>query len=58
MPTVVNENSAPKKPVARLSPEELGKLAQRLIDETDPQEVERLKAAFVHGWYGAEAPHA
>jgi hypothetical protein len=36
----------------RLSPEEIGALAQRLIDCTDPAEKEALREALFRGWYG------
>jgi hypothetical protein len=36
----------------RLSPEEIGALAQRMIDCTDPVEKDELCEALVRGWYG------
>lgn len=35
-----------------LSGEELGVLAQQMVDATDPAEVERLKAEIIRGFYG------
>jgi hypothetical protein len=35
-----------------LSPEEIGALAQRFIDCTDPAEKEELREALFRGWYG------
>jgi hypothetical protein len=37
-----------------LTGEELGELAQRMVDATDPAEVERLKAEITRGFYGEE----
>ncbi len=37
-----------------LSGEELGVLAQQMIDATDTNEVERLKAEITKGFYGVE----
>lgn len=37
-----------------LSGAELTELAQRMVDATDPAEVERLKEAIVKGFYGEE----
>ena len=36
----------------QLSGEELGVLAQQMVDATDPAEVERLKAEITKGFYG------
>jgi hypothetical protein len=36
----------------RLSPEEIGALAQRFVDCTDPAEKEELREALFRGWYG------
>ncbi len=36
----------------RLSPEEIGTLAQRMVDCTDPVEKDELCEALVRGWYG------
>jgi hypothetical protein len=36
----------------RLSPEEIGELAQRMVDCADPVEKEELCEALVRGWYG------
>ena len=38
--------------VRQLSPEELGELAQRMVDAEDPAEADRLRAALVKGFYG------
>ena len=38
----------------QLSGEELGVLAQQMVDATDPAEVERLKAEITKGFYGDE----
>ena len=37
-----------------LSGAELGKLAQQMVDATDPSEVERLKTEIIKGFYGDE----
>ena len=37
-----------------LSGAELGKLAQQMVDATDPSEVERLKEEIIRGFYGVE----
>lgn len=36
----------------QLSGKELGLLAQRMVESTDPAEIERLKAALTRGFYG------
>jgi hypothetical protein len=36
----------------QLSGDELGKLAQRMVDSDDPVEIERLKSAMTRGFYG------
>ena len=36
----------------QLSGDELGMLAQQMVDATDPDEVERLKAEITRGFYG------
>jgi hypothetical protein len=36
----------------RLSPEEIGALAQRMVDCTDPVEKDELCEELVRGWYG------
>ena len=38
----------------QLSGEELGVLAQQMVNATDPGEVDRLKEALVKGFYGEE----
>lgn len=38
----------------QLSGEELGVLAQQMVDATDPAEVERLQAEIMKGFYGDE----
>jgi hypothetical protein len=35
-----------------LNGEELGRLAQRMVDSDDPAEVERLRSALTRGFYG------
>jgi hypothetical protein len=41
----------------QLTPDELGKLAKRMVDAKDPAEADRLKEEIMHGFYGDE-PHA
>jgi hypothetical protein len=36
----------------QLNGEELGRLAQRMVDSDDPAEVERLRSALTRGFYG------
>jgi hypothetical protein len=36
----------------QLSGEELGRLAQQMVDSNDPREVERLKSEIMRGFYG------
>ena len=36
----------------QLSGEELGRLAQQMVESSDPKEVERLKAEIMRGFYG------
>ena len=36
----------------QLSGEELGRLAQQMVDSNDPQEIERLKSEIMRGFYG------
>jgi hypothetical protein len=36
----------------RLSPEEIGALAQRMVDSTDPAEKDQLREELIRGWYG------
>lgn len=36
----------------RLAGNELSALAQRMVDSNDPAEVEKLKSALTHGFYG------
>ncbi|MBM3884194.1 MAG: hypothetical protein FJ387_31560 [Verrucomicrobia bacterium] len=38
-----------------LSPEELGALAQRMVDARDPAEADRLQEEIVRGFYGPES---
>jgi hypothetical protein len=38
-----------------LSPEELGALAQRMVDAQDPAEADRLQQEIVRGFYGPES---
>jgi hypothetical protein len=40
-----------------LSPDELGRLAERMVETPDPAEADRLKEEIVRGFYGDE-PHA
>ena len=40
-----------------LSPEELGKLAKRMVEAKDPAEADRLQEEVVRGFYGGR-PHA
>lgn len=42
---------------AQLSPEELGQLAQRMVEAKDPAEADRLQEEVVRGFYGGK-PHA
>lgn len=37
----------------QLSADELGALADRLAETNDPAEIDRLKSALKHGFYGA-----
>ena len=41
----------------RLTPEQLGKLAQSMADTQDPAEADRLREQIIRGFYG-NAPHA
>ena len=41
----------------QLSPEELGRLAQRMVEAKDPAEADRLQEEVVRGFYGGP-PHA
>ena len=36
----------------QLSGEELGRLAQQMVESNDPEEVERLKSEIMRGFYG------
>ncbi len=38
--------------VPKLSPEELGELAERMVHATDPAEVAALEKALLNGFYG------
>ena len=40
-----------------LSPEELGQLAERMAETSDPLEADRLQEEIVRGFYGGQ-PHA
>jgi len=42
----------------RLSPDELGEIARRMIETPDEQEAQRLREDFMRGFYGSELPHA
>ena len=39
----------------QLSPEELGRLAKRMTESTDPAEADRLQEEIVRGFYGNES---
>jgi hypothetical protein len=39
-----------------LSPEQLGQLAQRMVEAQDPAEADRLKEEIMRGFYGGK-PH-
>jgi len=41
--------------VRRLTPEELGELARRMVEAKDPGEADRLQAEIVRGFYGRQA---
>ncbi len=41
----------------RLSPDELGELAKRMVEAKDSAEADRLQEQIVRGFYGSE-PHA
>ena len=41
----------------QLSPEELGRLAQRMVEAKDPAEADWLQEEIVRGFYGGK-PHA
>jgi hypothetical protein len=36
----------------KLTPEELGDLAKRMVEENDPTEADRLQEEIVRGFYG------
>ena len=38
----------------QLSPEELGELTRRLVEEKNPAEADRLQKLIVKGFYGSE----
>ena len=38
-----------------LTGSELDRLAKRLVESDDPAEVEKLRSAIVHGFYGEQA---
>ena len=46
-----------KKPTPRLSPRQLRRLADRMVEATDPTEVARLKGELERGFYG-DSVHA
>ena len=53
LPTMQMVKTMPKKQkIARLSPDELKKLADRFVEATDPKEKRRLRAALTRGFYG------
>ena len=39
----------------QLSPEELGRLAQRMVEAKDPAEADRLQEEIVRGFYGGQS---
>lgn len=41
----------------QLSPEELGRLANQMVEAKDPAEADRLQEEIVRGFYGGK-PHA
>ena len=43
--------------ISLLTPEELGELAHRMVETSDPAEADRLEQEIVRGFYG-EKPHA
>jgi hypothetical protein len=45
-------SKAPENKRARLTPDELVALAERMVASTDPHEVERLKKEMERGFYG------
>jgi hypothetical protein len=38
-----------------LAPDELGKLAKRMVEAKDPAEADRLQAEIVRGFYGGQS---
>ena len=40
---------------SRLTPEELGSLAEKMVEAKDPAEADRLQAEIVRGFYGGKA---
>jgi hypothetical protein len=44
--------SRKKKSVARLTPRQLRRLADRMVASTDPAEIARLKKELERGFYG------
>lgn len=42
----------------RLSPDELGDIARRMIETPDEAEAKCLREEFMRGFYGSEMPHA
>jgi len=41
--------------VRRLTPDELGQLAKRMVEAKDPAEADRLQEQIVRGFYGGES---
>ena len=39
----------------RLSPDELGQLARRMVEAKDPAEADRLQEQIVRGFYGGQS---
>jgi hypothetical protein len=52
VPAKPKEPKAEPAKNARLSPDELVALAERMVASTDPQEVEKLKKEMERGFYG------
>ena len=46
---------ASKRP---LTPDELNRLAQRMVESTDPAQTEKLKSDLMGGFYGEATSHA
>jgi len=46
-----------RKVAAALSPEELGELAERMVQTQDKEQADRMEKEIIRGFYGDE-PHA